>query len=860
MEIIKIKDLFFTYPDKKEPALQNISLTVNNGEFITVFGKSGSGKSTLLRHIKPALSPHGNMSGEILFDKKDIFSLTQKEQSQKIGFVMQNPESQIVTDKVWHEMAFGLESLGFDNKEIRVRVAEMASFFGIQSWFYQKTDELSGGQKQLLNLASVMVMQPSVLILDEPTSQLDPIAVQDFLETLCKINRELGTTIILTEHRLEEALPLSDRVIVMDEGKILADTTPEDIGRVLYDIKSDMCAALPTPMKVYHAVNSPLPCPLTVRDGRGWLADISKEKELKPILPRTEKTYEETALNISDVWFRYEKNSADVIKGLSLKVYKGEFYSLVGGNGTGKTTALSLAASLLTPQRGKINACGRVSMLPQNPQVLFVHNTVLLDLSEATPSKEQLSAVISLCKLNNLLESHPYDLSGGEQQRLALAKVLLTNPDILLLDEPTKGLDAHFKEVLAEIIKKLKENGKTIIAVSHDIEFCAMYADRCGMFFDGNIVSEDTPEKFFAGKNFYTTAANRMARDIIPSAVLADHIIYALDGKAYEQKSTEYPLLFKPSLPCSEQDKKTPKKISLWQIILGCIFVLLYHATYITYSYNPLICSENTFNLISLTQLILAAVCFFPQRKNEAVLKENEKIKFSPKALISFFVVLMAIPITLFAGMYIFGDRKYYLISLLILLEIFVPFIFVFEQKRVSAREIVIISILCAVAVAGKIAFASFPQCKPVLAIVIITAAFFGAEAGFLTGAVTAFVSNFYFSQGPWTPWQMFATGMVGFVAGIIFRHKLINITRVSLSVYGGLAALLIHGIIVNVYSVISYQPVITPGMIISSCVAGLPFDIIHALSTVFFIWLLFPVLTSALQRIKNKYGLIKRD
>jgi energy-coupling factor transporter ATP-binding protein EcfA2 len=221
--------------------------------------------------------------GEILFEGRPLDGIGQREQSERIGFVQQSPENQIVTDKVWHELAFGLESLGYDTATIRGRVAEMASFFGIQTWFYKNVTELSGGQKQLLNLASVMAMQPSVLILDEPTSQLDPIAASDFLATVGKINRELGTTVLMTEHRLEEVFPMSDRVLVMDGGRILADGTPREVGARLRSAGHAMFLAMPTAMRVWAAVPNGAPCPVTVREGRDWLAEFSASRELKKL-------------------------------------------------------------------------------------------------------------------------------------------------------------------------------------------------------------------------------------------------------------------------------------------------------------------------------------------------------------------------------------------------------------------------------------------------------------------------------------------------------------------------------------------------------------------------------------------------
>ena len=356
MECFEIRSLTFLYPEQTKKALDDLTICVGQGEFIALAGPSGCGKTTLLRQLKSVLAPHGHLSGEILFEGHPLETVDQREQSSRIGFVMQNPDNQIVTDKVWHELAFGLESLGYSTPAIRGRVAEMASFFGIQTWFYKNVTELSGGQKQLLNLASIMAMGPSVLILDEPTSQLDPIAAADFLAAVGKINRELGTTVIMTEHRLEEVLPMSDRVLVMDNGKILCDGTPHDVGETLKNSGHSMFLSMPAPMRIYAAVPNTLSCPITVRDGRMWLDRYAKEypvtKQYDDFKVPAGRDDGKPVIELDEVWFKYEKDGLDVTRGLSLKAYQGEFLAILGGNGVGKTTALSLIAGINKPHRG----------------------------------------------------------------------------------------------------------------------------------------------------------------------------------------------------------------------------------------------------------------------------------------------------------------------------------------------------------------------------------------------------------------------------------------------------------------------------------------------------------------------------
>lgn len=586
MNCIEVKNFSFQYPKESHAALYQVSMEVEEGSFVVLCGKSGCGKSTLLRQFKSVLASHGEKKGEILYGGQNLEDVDLRTQSAEIGYVLQNPDNQIVTDKVWHELAFGLESLGYDTPTIRLRVAEMASYFGIHSWFLKNVSELSGGQKQLLNLASVMAMHPKLLILDEPTSQLDPIAASDFLETVRKINRDIGTTVILTEHRLEDVIPWADKVYVMDKGRMIADGTPNEIGEQLRTMGHDMFLSMPAPMQIYAGTNSSLRCPLTVSQGRRWL---SEELETKGIKIKKERNQEETAkkknsifgklaglkkepekeipeIRIKDVWFRYERDLPDVVKGLSLDIKKGEIFAVVGGNGTGKSTAMSLIARIRFPYRGKIYLEGKeigkysdddlyhgfLGVMPQNPQSLFVKKTVREDLyevidgkrerkSEAYPiemkKKDAVEGIVSLTRLEGLLERHPYDLSGGEQQRLALAKVLLLRPKILLMDEPTKGIDNHYKKELGEILRKLSKHGVTILMISHDVEFCAQYADRTGLFFQGNVVTSEESKKFFAGNNFYTTAANRMARNYFPNAVTVEDVVKAINQTEEEAVS-----------------------------------------------------------------------------------------------------------------------------------------------------------------------------------------------------------------------------------------------------------------------------------------------------------------------------------
>lgn len=558
MALLEVKNLSFTYPrqpkdtTEPKPALSGVSLDIRRGEFMVLCGASGCGKSTLLRLLKRELAPEGEKSGEIIFCGKEQSTLSEREAACEIGYVLQNPENQIVTDKVWHELAFGLENMGVPTPVIRRRVAEMACFFGIDDWFRKKTTELSGGQKQLLNLASILSMQPKLLILDEPTSQLDPIAASDFIHTLSKINKELGLTILLTEHRLEEVFPLADRVAVMDQGKLLFVESPRQAGHELkkFDPNHRMLLGLPSAVRIYQGLDAEdVTCPLTVRDGRNFIEEnynntitrLEREPEKK------EEKDRPIAMRMKDICFRYEKEEPDVLDHVALTLYEGEVVSLLCGNGAGKTTLLSVISGTNRPYYGKIEVFGKrlqkyrgkelyirkLASLPQNPQTVFLKMTVREDYEELakvlgckkSELEDKIQAVAQQLEITHLLDRHPYDLSGGEQQRAAIGKVLLLEPRLLLLDEPTKGIDAWSKRQLGNLLKDLRGQGITVLMVTHDVEFAAEVSDRCGLFFDHEITSVDTPEEFFCNNNYYTTAANRISRQQYENAITCEEVI-----------------------------------------------------------------------------------------------------------------------------------------------------------------------------------------------------------------------------------------------------------------------------------------------------------------------------------------------
>ncbi len=897
MQTFTITDLSFTYPTESVPVLQNVSLSIEAGSFTVLCGRSGCGKSTLLRQLKPILQPHGTQTGTILFEGKPLSSLSQRTQSARIGFVLQNLDAQLVTDKVWHELAFGLESLGLSTPVIRRRVAEIASFFGIQNWFYKPVCELSGGQKQLVNLASVMALEPSVLLLDEPTSQLDPIAATDFLSTLGRINRELGTTIILSEHRLEDALALSTNVVFLERGRILDTGTASEVGSRLKAAGSDMFSAMPVPMRIYAGVPNDLPCPVTVAQGRQWLEAFSETHPLCPVPPAapSEKREGPAAVELDEAFFRYDKQSPDVVKALTLRAYPGELLAILGGNGTGKSTTMGLISGIHRAYRGKVSVLGtapqevsgKIALLPQDPQTLFVKNTVIEDLlsvlDDAPRDRRKALALekARLCELTELLERHPYDLSGGEQQRAALCKVLLREPEVLLLDEPTKGLDAEFKRVFARIIRRLCARGVCVIMVSHDAEFCASYASRCAMFFDGAIVSEGTPREFFSSGSFYTTSASRMARGLLPGAITPEDVIAACGGEVSPE----------PELPADGDDaaeiqaqKEAQKQaktyllpsqtvpLPLWRKVLGALgglgsLIRLWRILSIS-DLSELLTqggltslAGDTFRLyLAMLACLLVLAVSFSRAAPQPVHSSLGGRPLSGRTKLASVLSLLLVPLTIFIGIVYFGKRSYGVVSILVLLECMAPFALIFEGRKPKARELVLIAALCALAVAGRAALFMLPGFKPVAALVILSGVAFGGETGFLVGAMSMLTSNVLFGQGPWTPFQMFAMGLIGFLAGVSFQKGLLRAGRAPLAIFGAVSVVLVYGGIMNPASAILYHPNLSLSVLKAYYLTGVPFDLVHAAATALFLWFGAEPMLEKLERVKRKYGLTEAE
>lgn len=533
MAQLEVKNLTFAYAGSEREVLSDISFAAQAGEYITICGATGCGKTTLLRQLKREIAPRGALSGQILLNGKPLGELSTAESAARIGYVAQNPETQIVTDRVWHELAFALENLGIDNATIRQRVAETAGWFGMEDWFDKNTSDLSGGQKQLLNLAAVMVQKPDILLLDEPTSQLDPVAAADFLSSVARLCREFSVTVIIIEHRLEEIIPSSDKLLILSQGNVRSfGSTPQVLARI--PAGSELLEAMPSAVKISRTLSpgSKEECPVSVREGRTWLrANYTNDTPALPV--KGEPISDECALQFSRCHFRYERALPDAINALSLKIMCGERFFILGGNASGKSTALKAAAGLIRCQSGEIRIFGKksseyknqslyrqcVAMLPQDVQTVFLRPTVREELELCGDAAD------FPFDFAPLLDTHPYDLSGGQQQLLALARVLAAKPRLLLLDEPTKGLDSSTKKLLGSIILDLSARGVTIVTVTHDVEFAAQYASRCALYFRGNAVSVSDARSFFLNSSFYSTAAVRMSKGHFENTVTADEVI-----------------------------------------------------------------------------------------------------------------------------------------------------------------------------------------------------------------------------------------------------------------------------------------------------------------------------------------------
>lgn len=525
---IEVRGLSFTYPGAEALVLDGLDWSVPQGAFALLVGGTGSGKSTLLSLLKPEISPTGECAGELFVLGESAADMDVRASAERVGYVFQDPENQIVCETVWHEMAFGLENLGMSRDEMRRRVAETSYFFGLEDWLHRDTDTLSGGRKQLLSLAAVLALRPRVLLLDEPTSQLDPVAEKSFLHALFRVNRELGCTVVVSTHQPRPMLEYATYAYRIEGGRVCEVADIASLGHreeLFSDEVSGWGASRRAKNGVFSSASGQLGSldPRTGAPGaeKGLKSDKSGEFEAQ-ILPQDDsgassraggcrilpKMHAGSATTLAGSWFRYDRASGWVLRGLDAAFSAGAVHAVVGGNGCGKSTMLSVLAKTVKLQRGHMErGAASAALLPQNPKALLVAETVRDELMEWASTCGYDEAVAreraASLGLSGLDGRHPYDLSGGQRQLLALAKLLLIGPELLLLDEPTKGLDLTSRRIIARALRDHAEAGGTVIMATHDLDFAEQVADDIAMMFDGEIACMEPPTDFFADNVFY---------------------------------------------------------------------------------------------------------------------------------------------------------------------------------------------------------------------------------------------------------------------------------------------------------------------------------------------------------------------
>lgn len=495
---LELKGLSFTHAGATEEVLRGVDLDVAQGSFALLVGDTGSGKSTMLSLVKPQIAPAGSKQGSVRVFGRNVENLSNEESARTVGFVFQDPDNQIVCDSVWHEMAFGLENLGVPAAEMRRRVAEAGYFFGMGDWFHSPTDALSGGRKQLLALASTLVMQPRLLLLDEPTAQLDPIATKNFLHALFRVNRELGCTVVVATHAPDLMTDYATCAYELRDGSVrkIEDLAELKKGCDLEGVCGRRQGRSGSVSDAPAESMADIERPAGQRRGGSLFSGVRTGFSSAP------------AVDARGVWARYERDADWVLRGLDISVATGEVHALVGGNGSGKSTLLALMAGVRRANRGALRVIPtKKALLPQDPKALFACECVKDELMEWTGigayGAAEAQAMLSRLDLASCAERHPYDLSGGQRQLLALGKVLLVGPQLLLLDEPTKGLDRTACKEVARLVDEARRGGATIVMATHDLEFASAVADRMSLLFDGEVACTEPVDEFFRNNLFY---------------------------------------------------------------------------------------------------------------------------------------------------------------------------------------------------------------------------------------------------------------------------------------------------------------------------------------------------------------------
>ena len=737
MSNYEFTDFSFSYGGADVPALRNIDLTDAGGVTLLV-GGNGSGKTTLLRQLLPSLRPHGRRSGSLrlLEGAPDA-----RQAAAGIGYVGQDPAAQLLTDRVWRELALTAENLGWPQAEIAAAIAETAALLGIGGWLERETAALSAGERQLVAVAAALVTRPRLLLLDEPCAHLDAPARTRLLAALRQVVAARQLSVVVAEQDFAPWLTVADRVCYLHGGALEFCLPPAEAAERLKS--TPLRQALPLAMR----------------------ADKDKIAAFVPHRPQAAAG--ESLLIAEGLGYSYGETT--LFENIDITLQKGSISVLLGANGSGKTTLLELLQGVREPQAGQVS--GPAALLPSRPQYLLLGESVgqaLCRHADEAAARQALRRV----QAEELWHRHPADLSGGQKQRAALALLLLMRPQVLLLDEPEAALDAAARARLAALLRDLRADGLALLVVTHDAELAAAVADRALLLADGRIAADLPYEQFVAQYAEWQPQAWQLC----PGCLHAEEL---LDEQDVADAAEELPVAAAAAAPAAVQD--APKAG------LGRLEALLW----------------------------------------------------------------LLLPLTAGLGWAHLGARRSFVLSLILLVEAALPLLLRFERKGYAPRRLAFLAGFCAFAVAGRLAFFMLPQVKPLLALVCLGALFLGAESGLWLGATAMFLSNFFFTHGPWTPWQMLAAGASAAVFGLLGRH----LGRRGQAVLSGALALLVYGPIANFGSLLIYHPTPTLPLYAAVMLAGLPFDITHAVVTAGFMYILSPVIGRRVKWLRDRYG-----
>lgn len=522
MEVLRLENVTFTYAQTDKPSVEQVHLQVNEGEFVVLCGASGSGKSTLLKLLKRELTPKGMLSGDIQFYGQSMATIEEQQLVEQIAIVMQDPDYQIVFDDTMQEFVFALENIGLPAQEMKKRIAELVHYFSAQALLEQQPSRMSGGQKQTVNLLSALLLKPKLLLLDEPTAQLDPIAAKKFVAMLKQLNEETGMTIIMVEHQTEQLFEVADKMVLLEQGKVILSGTAQQFAKRLLTTPYQLF--VPETVRFLHEQQRLIDdvLPFNLKDSKRLLSGVTLPSAMK----YRDVELTSAAIHCTELYAQYAKNAPFTLKNFSLTVNEGEIFALLGSNGSGKSTWLKTLIGELAVVRGRMSLFGKKKLtykeqieqlryLPQNPKMYFTHDSIEAEMQALVQQygvdDSCMEQLLHDYDIAHLRHRHPHDCSGGELQRAALACLQIGRPKILLLDEPTKGLDPLHKQQLIELLQRLQQT-MTIVCVTHDVQFAAQCASRCGILFNGEVTVSGSVDDVLKANYFYTTALNRLTK------------------------------------------------------------------------------------------------------------------------------------------------------------------------------------------------------------------------------------------------------------------------------------------------------------------------------------------------------------